>query len=294
MTPKNPEFAALEQSGWAEAATAASYAAGFAAAADACVPVFVRQGGAAPGRHLLDLCCGHGNVCEGLVGAGAQVTGLDFSPAMLALARRRVPGARFVQGDAAALPFDDASFDGATMGFGMPHLPDPPAAIAEARRVLRPGARFAFSVWQGPEVEGAFGWVFGAIASHGDPAVTLPPGPGANDYAEVARAYPALEAAGFADCACEVVASQWQVDDPAAPFDFFDQGTVRGGAMLRPQSPAHRAAIRAEVVRRVIAALGSRGPWTVPIPSVVISATAAGSVPTSAATSAPDPAPTPG
>ena len=193
---------------------------------------------------------------------------------MLEMARANVPDAVFVEGDAMALAFEDGSFDAVTIGFGMPHVPDPPKVLAEARRVLRPGGRIAFSVWCGPEVDTALGYVFGAIAAHGDADITLPPGPGANDYADPALAYPALEAAGFGDYRQNTVASGWQVDDPGAPFDFFRDGTARGGALLRPQPKENAQAIRAAVVAKVLEKHGAGPRWTVPIPAVVTSAVA--------------------
>lgn len=267
-------FAALEKREWANAELAQSYARVFAKAADMVVPRLVDAVGAGPGITVLDLCCGHGNVSGGLVEAGAQVTGLDFSPAMLEMARAAVPEAQFVEGDAMALGFDDASFEAVTIGFGMPHVPDPPKVVAEARRVLRSGGRLAFSVWCGPEVDTALGYVFGAIAQHGSPDIALPPGPGANDYADAALAYPVLEAAGFADCRQSIVASQWQVNDPGAPYDFLREGTARGGALLRPQPSENAAAIRAAVVAKVLEKHGQGPRWNVPIPAVVTVAVA--------------------
>ncbi|MFY0632556.1 MAG: methyltransferase domain-containing protein [Vannielia sp.] len=268
------DFAALEKREWDRADVAQAYARDFARAADMVVPRLVAGAGAVAGAKMLDLCCGHGNVSAGLVAAGAEVTGLDFSPAMLELARAAVPDAVFHEGDAMAPDFADGSFHGVTIGFGMPHVPDPPRVLHEARRVLRRGGRVAFSVWCGPEVEGAFGYVFGAIARHGDPSVQLPPGPGANDYADPARAFPALEEAGFSGCTCEVVASSWVTRDPGTPFDYFREGTARGGALLRPQPEAQRAAIRADVVAQVLAHHGNGPEWIVPIPAAVISAVA--------------------
>lgn len=268
------DFAALEKREWSDADVARSYAGAFAKASDMVVPQLVAAVGAGPGVAALDLCCGHGNVAAGLVQAGARVTGLDFSEAMLELARANVPEVTFVEGDAMNLTFEPGGFDAVTIGFGMPHLPDPPAALHEARRMLRPGGRIAFSVWCGPEVETALGYVFEAIATHGDPAIALPPGPGANDYADPDNAYPALEAAGFADFALEIVLSHWTVSDPAAPYDFFLEGTARGGALLRPQPAACGRAIRAAVAERVLSAHGDGPDWIVPIPAVVISARA--------------------
>ncbi len=271
---KPDTFAALEKREWAKADVAQSYAEVFARAADMVVPYLVEAVNAGPHTEVLDLCCGHGNVSKGLVQKGAQVTGVDFSPAMLDMARSAVPGALFIEGDAIALNFDDASFDAVTIGFGIPHVPDPPKVLAEARRVLRPGGSIAFSVWCGPEVDTALGYVFGAIGEYGDPDVTLPPGPGANEYADPTIAFPALEKAGFSECRQSIVASEWQVNDPGAPFDFFLEGTARGGALLRPQPSEHAAAIRAAVVSKVLEKHGAGPEWTVPIPAIVTSAVA--------------------
>ena len=267
-------FAALEKREWAKTDVAQSYAKVFAKAADMVVPALVEAVGAGPGVDALDLCCGQGNVAAGLLKAGAKVTGLDFSPAMLEMARAAVPEALFVEGDAMALSFEDQSFDAVTIGFGMPHVPDPPKVVAEAHRVLRPGGRLAFSVWCGPEVDTALGYVFGAIGQHGSPDIALPPGPGANDYADPTLAFSVLEKAGFTNCRQTIVASKWHVSDPGAPYDFFLEGTARGGALLRPQPSANAAAIRAAVVSKILEKHGQGPQWEVPIPAVVTVAVA--------------------
>jgi demethylmenaquinone methyltransferase/2-methoxy-6-polyprenyl-1,4-benzoquinol methylase len=99
---------------------------------------------------LLDLCCGTGDLVFHLLRStpGATVTGADFCAPMLEGARRRAkredPQARgtFVEADVMALPFADGAFDGATMGFSMRNVVDIAATLREARRVLKPGARF--------------------------------------------------------------------------------------------------------------------------------------------------------
>ena len=115
-------FAALERREWSDPNVARAYAQAFAKASDMVVPALVAAVRAGSGTRALDLCCGHGNVSAGLVGAGAEVTGVDFSPAMLEMARIAVPGARFVEGDAMALEFEDGTFDAVLSNGVLLHL----------------------------------------------------------------------------------------------------------------------------------------------------------------------------
>ena len=99
------------------------------------------------GERILDVGCGPGYYVAELaeaVGPDGAVTGIDGSEAMLGLARRRseaLPNTAFVQGDAAALPFEDGSFDAAVSVQVMEYVPDVAGALAEVHRVLRPGGR---------------------------------------------------------------------------------------------------------------------------------------------------------
>jgi len=95
-----------------------------------------------PGDRVLDGCCGTGDLAVAAVRAGAgDVVGLDFSPRMLERARAKLQVVTWLEGDLLALPFPDADFDSATVGFGVRNVADLPAALAELTRVLRPGGR---------------------------------------------------------------------------------------------------------------------------------------------------------
>jgi len=96
-----------------------------------------------PGDRVLDACCGTGDLAVAALQAGATVTGLDFSERMLERAQRKSDEVEWVQGDAEKLPFEDASFDAATVGFGVRNLADLERGLAELRRALRPGGRLA-------------------------------------------------------------------------------------------------------------------------------------------------------
>jgi len=103
------------------------------------------------GERILDVGCGPGFFCGELleeVGEHGSITGLDASPQMLALARRRCAGqgnVTFAEADATALPVEDASFDAALCVQVLEYVSDYPKALAELRRVVRPGGRIL--VW---------------------------------------------------------------------------------------------------------------------------------------------------
>jgi demethylmenaquinone methyltransferase / 2-methoxy-6-polyprenyl-1,4-benzoquinol methylase len=104
----------------------------------------VRRSGIRPGGSALDVCCGTGDLAIELrrvVGPSGRVVGLDFSPGMLSLAAVKCPAVEWVQGDALDLPFADATFDAATVGFGVRNLSDLDRGFAELARVVRPGGR---------------------------------------------------------------------------------------------------------------------------------------------------------
>ncbi|HSK15774.1 MAG TPA: class I SAM-dependent methyltransferase [Gaiellaceae bacterium] len=96
-----------------------------------------------PGDEVLDACCGTGDLALAAELAGGRVTGLDFSERMLERARRKSATVRWLRGDVMALPFEDASFDAATVGFGIRNVDDLEGGLRELARVLRPGARLA-------------------------------------------------------------------------------------------------------------------------------------------------------
>jgi demethylmenaquinone methyltransferase/2-methoxy-6-polyprenyl-1,4-benzoquinol methylase len=97
-----------------------------------------------PGGRVLDVATGTGDLAIELarrVAPGGEVVGSDFSEAMLARARVKAPQLRFEWGDALELPYESASFDAATVGFGARNFSDLGRGLAEMARVVRPGGR---------------------------------------------------------------------------------------------------------------------------------------------------------
>ncbi len=268
------EFEKMEREGWSDPDIAKGFAYGFEIATRVVAERLSDAVMAGPETKVLDLCTGHGVVAAELMARGAAVTGLDFSAAMIALAQASVPGAVFVQGDAMAMDFADNSFDAVTIGFGVPHFPDPARGIAEAARVLKPGGRIAFSIWRGKGSEGAFGWLFDAVGRLGDPSVTLPSGPDAHLLVDSSVAEPMVANAGFVDVQLTNVATELGVQIPESLFDAFDRGTVRAASLLGGQPNAQRQAIRADLAARTRSdGIKLEDGYLVPAPSVIISAT---------------------
>jgi SAM-dependent methyltransferase len=265
-------FAEAERSGWADDARAAAYADLFAPVSDQLISPVMAAVDAAPGRAVLDLCCGHGNLTAALQDAGAIVTGVDFSRAMIARARSRVPEAIFVEADAADLPFEDGAFDAVACNVGLGHLPNPAAALAEIARVLRPGGIAALTTWREPEASPTFQIIFGAVKTHGDTSLA-PPSP---DFHLLARRGPgaeALAAAGLSAPAFSDLDAAFVFRDPAGFAEVFERATVRAAMLIEAQSTPARAAIRAAMTDRVRTEFGAGdGIWRVPFPATLVTA----------------------
>lgn len=110
----------------------------------------VNWSGAQAGMRCLDVCCGSGDLALLMarqVGPTGQVTGADFAVEQLAIAAQRSPHLQsrltWVEADALNLPFDDDSYEAATMAYGLRNLTDISQGLGELCRVLQPGATAA-------------------------------------------------------------------------------------------------------------------------------------------------------
>ena len=263
-------FHHFEHAGWERAA--AHYGEAFGALTIQTAEALLDAAGAACGTRLLDVASGPGFIAAAAADRGATVVGLDFARAMVEAARLRYPAIDFREGDAEALPFDDASFDAVVMNFGMLHLARPDAAMAEARRVLRPDGSYAFTVWAAPERAVGFGMTLRAIDALGNKDAPLPEGPPFFRFSDAAGTRQALENAGFSDVDVRELPVVWRLSSPDGVFDAMSRGGVRTAAILRAQTPAALEAIRA-AVRREVERYASGGGFVLPMPALLASAT---------------------
>jgi len=268
--PFNPEAVRhFELTRWQQAASA--YEASFATATKQFIDPLLDAVDIGPGTRLLDIACGPGLVTARAKLRGALSRGLDFSPAMLAIARKRNPAISFDEGDAEALPYPDHAFDAVVSNFGIHHVPQPQLALREAHRVLRDGGRVAFSFWA--DHSDNIGWklLFDAIARHGDPSASDVPPPGGG-FRGAEQCAEALRAAGFADCTTRLVSATWHHADAPALLAALQAGTARMAAMIEAQDPSAMPAIIANIEANAAEYRTAEG-IAVPIAAVIAAGT---------------------
>jgi len=238
-------FRQFELRGWQEVAS--RYHDGFAAVTVQSIEALLDAAYVRPGVRVLDVACGPGYAAGTAAGRGAVAVGVDFSSEMIDEARGRYPDVDFRSGDAEQLAFDDSEFDAVVLNFGMLHLARPERALEEAGRVLRPGGRIAFTVWDTPDKAVGFGIVIGAIQKYGDLNVPIPAGPPFFRFSDPAESKRVLNEAGFVNSTVTHVPQLWRLSSSDILFDVMYNGSVRNAALLRAQKPEVLEAIRLEI-----------------------------------------------
>lgn len=263
---KDPaEFADFERTGWQK--QIAGYDGGIGLVARQTVEPMLDAAKVTAGMRVLDICCGPGILSGGAVKRGAKPVGLDF-PDVVKLAQSLVPAAEFQSGDAQDLPFADNSFDALVCGYGILHVPDPEKMLREVLRVLRPGARAAFSSWDIETPNNGLGLIYAAAKTHANLNIKLPHGPDVFQFSTRERMRNAMVETGFADVTAIQSPQDWQVNSAQQMLDAVYEGTVRTRAMLDAQTDAQLAAIRG-AIEQAIAPLRNGNGFVVPMTAVI-------------------------
>jgi SAM-dependent methyltransferase len=226
--------------------------------ADALSPVrdwLVRELAPRPGETVLELGAGAGDTgfeAAAIVGDGGRLISSDFSADMLGVARRR-GGERGLSNvdyrviDAESIDLDADSVDGVLCQSGYMLMADPDAALAETRRVLRPGGRVALSVWGSPERNpwGAIGAMI--LVQRGHMSPPQPGAPGTFSMASEERTRQLLESAGFTPGRTEEVSVRFAFRDVKDYESWAVEVAGPLAMVLRGLSEAEREALTAEL-----------------------------------------------
>src|SRR5438093_5798136 len=258
-------FREFEHQGWQEIAS--RYHGGFASVTTQSVAALLDAARVGKGTRVLDVACGPGYAAGAAAARGATAIGVDFSSEMVEEARSRYPGIEFLEGDAERLAFSSSGLDAVVLNFGMLHLARPEQALLETYRVLSPGGRVAFTVWDTPDKAIGFGIVLSVIRKYGDLNVPIPPGPPFFRFSDAEESKRVLAAAGFANAAVNRVPQIWHLPSPETLFDVMYNGSVRNAALLRAQRPDALEVIRLEI-RQMVAQRHNK----LPMPAVLASA----------------------
>jgi SAM-dependent methyltransferase len=157
------------------------------------------------------------------------------------------------------------------MSFGLLHFGRPEVAVAEVRRVLRRGGRFAFTVWASPERAAGFALILEAIREHGDLSVPLPPGPPVFRFSERDECLRLFQEAAFARPTVSLVPQTLRLSNAGDLLRAFEEGSVRTRALIRGQRPEALAAIRTAVSARARKYTTERA-IEIPMPAVLAAA----------------------
>jgi ubiquinone/menaquinone biosynthesis C-methylase UbiE len=236
-------FKAFEAAGWEQ--RAATYALFAARITSRLTDRLLDAAAVGPGTRVLDIGSGPGHLAARAAERDARVVAIDLAEAMLEEARSRHAGIEFRLGDAEALPFADASFDATVAAFVLLHLAHPEQAVAEAVRVLAPGGRAAFTVWDEPVRCRFLGVLIDAVADAGaTPPADLPAGPPLFRFASDAEFASLLSEAGLANVSVEAVAFEEPIESADELWNGLMCGTVRMSPLILGQTKAMQRRIR--------------------------------------------------
>ena len=243
------DFSKLEHDGWTQ--VTGLYDKSWANLTKQFIEPLLNAVGVQAGMKVLDVACGPGYVSNAIRSRQAIPIGVDFSSSMIRLAREFYPDIDFVEGDAQALNFPDSEFDAVVMNFGMLHLSKPELGVAEARRVLRTGGRFGFTVWAGPDRSPTANVMFNNIMKYADQNVNMPEAPPNYYFSDEKLTTELLLRNGFDKVTFTDRLIEWIVPSAEYYFNTELNAGVRTGTFLRRQSPETISIIQKAVVEEM-------------------------------------------
>ena len=197
------------------------------------------------GHRLLDVACGTGVLSAAATRRGASPLGIDLAEAMVDAAHAALPGVEFRVADAEALPFPDDRFDAAVGGFVLNHLPHPARCAEECARVVAPGGRVAFAVWERPQRSRLIGLLGDAMEAAGaDRNAGVPQGPDDFAYADAGRMRRLLEGAGLEEVEATTVELDVRAQSAEELWEGLVGGLVRAPAALAAHDPGTQDRVR--------------------------------------------------
>ena len=200
------------------------------------------------GKRHLDVACGTGHLVGAAAAHGANSEGIDFAATMVEVSAVNYPDSPFLTADAADLPYEDETFDAVSCSFGLLHMAEPQRAVNEAYRVLRPGGRFAFTLWFNNEKAGLLALVKQALAGF-NTAAALPESWTQLRYADEAVNERLVKKAGFNRPAFQNLSLAWQTADAGVVLDLIQNLSVRTKYVL----DSLPAAVRRDVLESILA-----------------------------------------
>ena len=227
----------------------------------------VRELGAGPGQTVLELAAGTGDTgfaVARVVGPRGRLISSDFSPRMLETARTRgaqldLDNVEYSVIDAERIELETDSVDRVVCRYAYMLMVDRALALAETRRVLRPGGRLALAVWGPPERNPFFTAVAMSLVQHGHLPPPDPDAPGLFSMASEEGTRSLLGDAGFADVRTEYVPMAFPVPSVEAYLDFVADTAGPMALVLRDLSAADRRVVSAEVEAAIERFAGGSG-----------------------------------
>jgi ubiquinone/menaquinone biosynthesis C-methylase UbiE len=234
------------------------------------IPFVLERAHIQPGDTLFDCGCGPGHLCHAAALRGASVIGGDASHTMIQIASSNYPNLRFQYEDAEQLSFHDATFSVVMLNYLLLHVAHQRQALSETVRILKPGGRLIFTLWQPPQRSPGFALIFSAIQKFADTSV-IPPAEDVFQFTDTVQIQTFLKDQGFVDSTIEQFDSSWHVAHAESFFQAIQAGTRMGG-MIELQKPEVKEQIRTEILSGLEAQFRAANGFMIPTPSLVVHA----------------------